>query len=550
MWMRYFFPVVFVLSFNILYGQILAESGNSAVTIEELIRKSEEAANSNLDSALYYSKKADILIAKMPENIEKVEVYRNLGSIYLAKANFVNASEYTLLATKINDKLYQSDSGNSKLAENKIRLITQLGNISLYQNNFDEAYAIYNKASTLLEKEKAIPAQQVNAIKVKILNNIAAGYSKQRQFRKARGYFETAMKINEKLNDPSLEASLLNNIGICHLEENEFTLAIYYFEQALEIRKKSNDSRGIAQCYNNLGKVYALSDNMEKAGIYFNDALVLGKQIGNIESIIYTLESQTALYEKIKDFQKAFYSQSQLSKLKDSLFNTETVKKVAQVELKYALDKQKEDYEIKRQKTKFGYFAAGGVLLLLLALAGLFLYLQKTKLRNATLSNDKLELERKNLSLEKEKLKEDLEFQNREMASKVMYILKKNELINSVAEQLADIKKTASPQNQKQLQEMIFELRQKKDNEAWKEFETHFTKVHPEFYLKLSQKFSDLTPNEKKLCAFLRLNLSTKEISAITYQSVNSILVSRTRLRKKLDIHGEDVNLTNFLMEL
>ncbi|MBN9337859.1 MAG: tetratricopeptide repeat protein, partial [Chryseobacterium sp.] len=321
--MRYFFPVVFVLSFNILYGQILAESGNSAVTIEELIRKSEEAANSNLDSALYYSKKADILIAKMPENIEKVEVYRNLGSIYLAKANFVNASEYTLLATKINDKLYQSDSGNSKLAENKIRLITQLGNISLYQNNFDEAYAIYNKASTLLEKEKAIPAQQVNAIKVKILNNIAAGYSKQRQFRKARGYFETAMKINEKLNDPSLEASLLNNIGICHLEENEFTLAIYYFEQALEIRKKSNDSRGIAQCYNNLGKVYALSDNMEKAGIYFNDALVLGKQIGNIESIIYTLESQTALYEKIKDFQKAFYSQSQLSKLKDSLFNTE-----------------------------------------------------------------------------------------------------------------------------------------------------------------------------------------------------------------------------------
>ena len=94
------------------------------------------------------------------------------------------------------------------------------------------------------------------------------------------------------------------------------------------------------------------------------------------------------------------------------------------------------------------------------------------------------------------------------------------------------------------------EMRLKKDNDVWTEFETYFTKVHPDFYTKLSQQFPDLTPNEKKLCAFLKLNLSTKEISAITYQSVNSIMVSRTRLRKKLNIQGEETNLTNFLMEL
>ena len=93
-------------------------------------------------------------------------------------------------------------------------------------------------------------------------------------------------------------------------------------------------------------------------------------------------------------------------------------------------------------------------------------------------------------------------------------------------------------------------MRLKKDNDVWTEFETYFTKVHPDFYKKLSQQFPDLTPNEKKLCAFLKLNLSTKEISAITYQSVNSIMVSRTRLRKKLNIQGEETNLTNFLMEL
>ena len=127
---------------------------------------------------------------------------------------------------------------------------------------------------------------------------------------------------------------------------------------------------------------------------------------------------------------------------------------------------------------------------------------------------------------------------------------KKNELINSISDQLIELKKSATSQNQTRIQEMIMEMRQKKDTDVWTEFETHFTKVHPDFYARLNQQFPDLTPNEKKLCAFLKLNLSTKEISAITYQSVNSIMVSRTRLRKKLNIQGEDINLSNFLMQL
>ena len=83
------------------------------------------------------------------------------------------------------------------------------------------------------------------------------------------------------------------------------------------------------------------------------------------------------------------------------------------------------------------------------------------------------------------------------MTSKVIFLLKKNELINSIAEQLIELKKTAAPQNLKKIQEMIMEMRLKKDNDVWTEFETYFTKVHPDFYKKLSQQFPDLTPNEK-----------------------------------------------------
>lgn len=266
-----------------------------------------------------------------------------------------------------------------------------------------------------------------------------------------------------------MEASLLNNIGVCHLEGKEHRLAIYYYNQSLKIRENLGEDRGVAQCYNNLGKAYSEIGDYEQSKYYLNNALSLGKNLGNTESILISLELLRNVYKKLGNYQQALENQEQYSHLRNSLFNAETVKKVSGVELKYALEKQKEVYEAnaqkqesEKEKNRLAFYAAGGILLLLLALAALFLYLQKTKLKNAKLSNDKLELELKNLSLEKEKLTEDLDFQHREMASKVMYILKKNELIKSISDQLSTLKATTPPPNQKQLQEIIQEMNQKK----------------------------------------------------------------------------------------
>ncbi len=96
---------------------------------------------------------------------------------------------------------------------------------------------------------------------------------------------------------------------------------------------------------------------------------------------------------------------------------------------------------------------------------------------------------------------------------------------------------------------MIRELQSFTDIDTWKEFELRFQEVHSDFYTKLNDSFPNLTNNEKKLCAFLRLNMTTKEISAITYQSITSITVARSRLRKKIGI-DKDENLVSFLESL
>ena len=100
------------------------------------------------------------------------------------------------------------------------------------------------------------------------------------------------------------------------------------------------------------------------------------------------------------------------------------------------------------------------------------------------------------------------------------------------------------------MQSIIIDLQNVMDKEVWEEFEFRFQQVHRSFYENLQSRFPELSPAEIKLAAFLRLNMTTKDIASITGQSVKSLEVARARLRKKLGITNQDINLVNFLLEI
>ncbi len=131
-----------------------------------------------------------------------------------------------------------------------------------------------------------------------------------------------------------------------------------------------------------------------------------------------------------------------------------------------------------------------------------------------------------------------------------MYLIRKNELINDVAERLLEVKKTVVLDNQKVVHDIILDLQREADNDSWKEFEIRFNQVHGDFYDKLRKLYPGLSPADEKLCAFLRLNMSSKEIAAITKQSVKSVEVARARLRKKLNLTNTTSNLVSHLSNL
>ena len=98
--------------------------------------------------------------------------------------------------------------------------------------------------------------------------------------------------------------------------------------------------------------------------------------------------------------------------------------------------------------------------------------------------------------------------------------------------------------------EIATELRKSKEKDIWKEFEMRFNNVQNEFYDKLANRYPDLTANDLRLSAFLKLNMASKEISQLTGQQISTIEHTRSRIRKKLGISNTRIDLVTFLSQI
>lgn len=163
-----------------------------------------------------------------------------------------------------------------------------------------------------------------------------------------------------------------------------------------------------------------------------------------------------------------------------------------------------------------------------------------------------LEMSEKELiQLKNEKLEAEIEFKTAELASTAMNLVQKKEFILKVRDNLQHLNKSGKDGiDTGELKKILRILSEdEKLNLEWEQFSVHFNKVHGDFLIILKEKFSTLKPHELQLSAYLRMNLSTKEIAQLMSISVRGVEISRYRLRKKLGIATE-VNLFQFLFDL
>jgi len=147
------------------------------------------------------------------------------------------------------------------------------------------------------------------------------------------------------------------------------------------------------------------------------------------------------------------------------------------------------------------------------------------------------------MKLNNDKLKVDIESKSRELASSTMNIIKKNDFLNTIKTELTN-------GESKDVSKVVKIIDKNLNNtDDWKMFQEAFNNADKNFLKKVKDKHTSLTPNDLRLCAYLRLNLSSKEIAPLLNISPRSVEVKRYRLRKKMGL-PHDENLTNYILEI
>lgn len=190
------------------------------------------------------------------------------------------------------------------------------------------------------------------------------------------------------------------------------------------------------------------------------------------------------------------------------------------------------------------------VILLIIAVLAVIFYQQKRirKIQNQELRNS-LRQEVLIKNMQQQNFERDLKQKNCELSSSVLLLANKNEVL----QQLSQITRQYSERGEipveyvKQLNQVIGESL-KKDDE-WDRFKIHFDQVHPGFFTTLKKRYPDLSENELKLCAYIRIGLRAKQIAEMLNVTADSVNTNRYRLRKKLQLE-KNTNLDDFIRNL
>ncbi len=151
--------------------------------------------------------------------------------------------------------------------------------------------------------------------------------------------------------------------------------------------------------------------------------------------------------------------------------------------------------------------------------------------------------------LKNEKLKSEIRHKKRELATSTMHLIDKNGFISSIKSHIGDMLKNDNQREiRHELKRIVKEIDKNiHEDDDWGQFEVHFDEVHEGFIKKLRNDYPGITPQEIKLSAYLRMNMSTKEIANLLRISVRGVEIARYRLRKKLRL-GKEENLVDFMM--
>jgi class 3 adenylate cyclase/tetratricopeptide (TPR) repeat protein len=340
-----------------------------------------------LETLEYWNESLKIF-EQLKDEIGVANLLNNIAAIYADQGDDAKGLEYALQSLKLSEK-----------TGDKLRILSALNTIgSIYYNKkatWDKALDYLLKALPLCEE---IGNNEAYGI---ISENIGEIYFEKGDDAKALNYFEKSIKV---LGNSANSPFAYNGIGKVYLKEGNFEQALNYHNKALAIAEKLNGKLHIVRSLYGIANVYIKKNDYSTALNYYTRATAIAEEINAATNLKDLYQEMAAAYSKTADYKKAFKYQSLYANIKDTLYKSETDKKL--VSLQFDFDLQKKQGEINlltkdkaltalqlnRQKLAKRTLMVGLVLVFLIALLIFRNYRAKVK-TNKILDRQKDEIE-------------------------------------------------------------------------------------------------------------------------------------------------------------
>lgn len=429
------------------------------------------------------------------------------SKIYLAK------SSYYLKIDMLPESYDAIQKGLEMAGDNKdmyYKLRNNLGNLYLNIEDYSEAEKLFREA---LKLKKTLPYR-----------NLATIHCIRGDFDSALVYIDSAFSASISLND---SLSVMHFQGAIHLGQGDLDQAEKCYNECLSRLHLCNDVYLNTVIYQNSAYISMKKGNLQQASHLIDTALHISNKLHNTPKKMDCIRLKAIVLDEMEDYENSLKYLARYSFMRDSLLNQQNKERVLQLlhqqEIKEVQNLYETEKTISKQRQNFVLIIAALITLFTIMIT---YFLVKNRRQKELL------------------LKQELDLRTREVTSDSIGRIRTNEILNDAINKLSEMEEHPE---KSEVPSIIRNLKTLVNDDARNDFDLHFVQIHPDFYQKLLAEHPKLTQNELRLCAFIKSNLSIKEIAAINGISAESVKTARKRLRKSLNLTGEDVSLLEFL---
>ena len=364
-------------------------------------------------------------------------------------------------------------------------------------------------------------------------------------------YFKLALATFETSKNIAYLPNAYTKMGQLAQRKNDKTGSFAYFQKALAIADSTENQQSRVSSLLAIGKWYLeMDNNVAEAENYFRKARAISGTLSDKLFEIKTLEALISLKTQQKNYAEASHFQNQLLTLKDNFYSLEREQIVKSLEVQFDVAEKNRKLKLiskEREVSRLtNYLLVIGILILAVILLIVYFFLKSINKRDRQLLKTKDELVgllEKQKEFKELQFRNDLEHKENQLNAITFQMLQKNELLEEIR---STIEKD-TPISEQQLLKMV--NKQLKLDDSWNDFDKYFESINRNFYTRLKQKYPEISSNDLKICALIKLNLSIKEMASILNITPDSVKTARYRLRKKLQLATEE-NLTDFILSI